>query len=446
MRGSHLVQVALVLGWIGVATAHAQVQAAAKVSEVPRFDVAVGYDFSRANAPPSNCNCFSLEGGFVTAGMHINNWLSVDGQFSGTHASDISVLGQDLTLTTYTFGPRFSYRKHRLTPYGQVLVGAAHGSDSYFPSATSSSTSATSFAVSAGGGLDIDLTSRFAIRAIDAQYLKTSFPNGTDNSQNHLMIGAGIVIKFNGHTPKAIKPAPPVPVAPPPPPPPPTVAFTCGTNVANVPLGQMVEIFGEVKTQPENLDVKYSWSSDGGTIDGSGATVSINTTGMAIADYKVTGHAALASDPSIGTDCTAVFRVVPVEVPPAATTTYVIADTTAKNDKLFHENVKDAYFDYNSAAIRPETRASIKQAAIFLIAHPTMHALISGWTDPRGSTEYNLALGIRRANAVRAALIAAGVPGSQLEVISNGKSSQVCTTMDKECLQKNRRVSFSMKQ
>jgi outer membrane protein OmpA-like peptidoglycan-associated protein len=260
------------------------------------------------------------------------------------------------------------------------------------------------------------------------------------------MIGAGLVIKFQGRSHHETPALPPAAQAatppPPPPPPPPVVAFTCGTNVANVPLGQMVVITGEAKTEPVQFDLEYSWSTNGGTIEGSGKTVSINTTGMAIGDYRVIGHASAVSNPSVNGECAAVFRVIPVEVPPAPSTTVV---NTQEIDREFHENVKDAYFDVNSARIKPDTLATVIHAAQYLVAHPKIQVIISGWTDPRGSADFNLRLGIKRANAVRDALIDAGVPPSQLEVISNGKSSQVCATRDPKCFQQNRRVSYSMK-
>jgi outer membrane protein OmpA-like peptidoglycan-associated protein len=444
MHGTRRTILALGLGALGVSAAFAQSKPQFKLVDATRFDLSIGYNNIRANAPPGGCTCFDLNGGFISGAVHLTDWLAIEGEFTGGHSSNISPLAQGLTLTTFTAGPRFSYGFHRFTPFGEVLLGGAHGGDSYFPSATSSSPSASSFAVSTGGGLDIGLTPRFAIRAFDLRYLRTSFPNGVNNEQNQLMIGAGLVIKFSSHNPKPVPLPPPVQAAaPPPPPPPPSVAFTCGTNVANVPLGQMVVITGQATTEPGQLNLDYSWSTDGGTIEGSGATVSINTTGMAIGDYRVKGHASVVSAQSTGGDCVAVFRVVPVEVPPAPTNTYV---TIEKNEKEFHENVKDAYFAVNSAKIRPDTLATIIHAAQYLVAHPTIHVLISGWTDPRGSMAFNLALGIKRANAVRSALIDAGVPASQLEVISNGKSSQVCTTSDQECWQKNRRVSYTMKQ
>jgi len=164
---------------------------------------------------------------------------------------------------------------------------------------------------------------------------------------------------------------------------------------------------------------------------------------MAIGDYRVKGHASLVSSPSIGRDCVAVFRVVPVEAPPAATTTYVSSE---RNEKEFHDNVKDAYFGMNSA------RNHARYAGLRLFMLPSTWSPIrrsrSSSADGRtlvGSLDFNLALAMKRASAVRSALIEAGVPPGQLEIISNGKSSQVCTTRDQECWKQNRRVSYAMK-
>jgi outer membrane protein OmpA-like peptidoglycan-associated protein/opacity protein-like surface antigen len=414
-----------------------------KLLDTTRYDFAVGYNNIRANAPPSLCGCFDMNGGFVFGSVHLTDWLAIEGEFTGGHSGHISPLGQDLTLTTFTGGPRFSHRFHKFTPYGEALVGGAHGSDSYFPSQNSSSASASGFAFSAGGGLDYFLTSRFSVRAFDAQYLRTSFPNGANNAQSQLMIGAGVVIKFQSHDHKPAVVPPPVHAEAPPPPPPPTVAFVCSTNAANVHLGEVVVITGNATSQPPSPDLTYSWSMDGGSIQGSGKTVSVDTASMTVGDYMVKGHASLASSPNAGADCVAVFRVLAPAPPPPASTTTII--NTEERERDFHENVKDAYFDVNSAKINAATLATIIHAAQYLVAHPSIQVIISGWADPRGSVDFNLRLGNKRANAVRDALIEAGVPPSQLEVISNGKSSQVCTTNDKECWAKNRRVSYSMK-
>ena len=428
---------------LGVPAARAQSAPQFKLLDATRYDFAVGYNNIRANAPPQNCECFDMNGGFVFGSYHVNDWFRIAGEFTGGHASHISSLGQDLTLLTFTAGPQVSHRFGRFRPYGEILVGGAHGSDSYFPSKTSVSTSASSFAFSTGGGLDIKLTDRVSIRAVDAQFLRTSFNNANSNEQNQLMIGAGVVFKFYGHEKKPLPaPPPPVQAQAPPPPPPPVVTLSCSTNVANIPLGQMLVVTGDAKSEPPQPEITYSWTSSGGTIQGAGNVVSIDTAAMEVGDYQVKGHASLSSDPSIGADCVAVFRVVPVVEPPTSTTTIVDIE---RNEKEFHEHVKDAYFAVNSAKIGPDTLTTIIQAAQYLVAHPKIQVILSGWTDPRGSVNYNMALGIKRANAVRNALIDAGVPASQLEVLSNGKSSQVCATSDQHCWALNRRVSYAIK-
>ncbi len=165
---------------------------------VPRVTVAGGYQFIQANAPPAVDNHFRTNGGFVAAGYTLRYWLRAVGEVTGTHGNNIGPLGQNLTLLTYTGGPQVVFHTGRLQPYAHALFGAAHGSDSYFPSTNSFSTTATSFAYQLGGGVDYELSHRFSIRAVDAQYLHTGFPNGTNNAQNHLLLGAGIVWKLHG--------------------------------------------------------------------------------------------------------------------------------------------------------------------------------------------------------------------------------------------------------
>lgn len=183
---------------LGGPPAQAQANPTDPASFVSRYTVALGYSNIRANAPPADCGCFDMNGGFASASYKLKYWLSAAAEVNGGHASNISPLGQDLTLTTYTVGPRITFRETRTVPFAQILFGAAHGSDSYFPTGTTYTTSATSFAFSTGGGVDIHLNHRFAIRPIEAQYLHTGFPNGTTNAQNHLLLGAGIVFKFHG--------------------------------------------------------------------------------------------------------------------------------------------------------------------------------------------------------------------------------------------------------
>ena len=193
-----------------------------------------------------------MNGAFAGIDFHLKPWLALTAEATGGHANNISNLGQDLTLITFAAGPRLQYHYHRFVPFGQALFGAAHGSDSYFPTGSTYSTTATSFAYTAGGGLDINLTHHIAIRPLEVQLLHTSLPNGTTNVQRHLLTGAGIVIKFGGH----------VQAAPPPPPPPaeavrtrPTgdIHFSCSLNVLQLAPGAPLQIMGETATEPDHL-------------------------------------------------------------------------------------------------------------------------------------------------------------------------------------------------
>lgn len=139
---------------------------------------------------------------------------------------------------------------------------------------------------------------------------------------------------------------------------------------------------------------------------------------------------------------------VTVRVPVAPTAPALPADVTAAGDMgtdaAFKQNVLDAFFDYDSADLRPDAATSIAQAAAYLAAHPGIRVVIGGYADERGSAEYNLALAENRANAARTALIAAGVAPPRLRVISYGKEKQFCTESNESCWQQNRRAQFSL--
>lgn len=131
---------------------------------------------------------------------------------------------------------------------------------------------------------------------------------------------------------------------------------------------------------------------------------------------------------------------------PVAPTAPVASDTNGDmgSDAAFHQNVQDAFFDYDSYDLRPDAQAAVTQAASYLAAHPGIRLVIGGYSDERGSAEYNLALGENRANSARTALTTAGVSGSRLRVVSYGKEKQFCTESSESCWQQNRRAQFSL--
>ena len=135
-----------------------------------------------------------------------------------------------------------------------------------------------------------------------------------------------------------------------------------------------------------------------------------------------------------------------VTVRVAAAPTAPVADASGDmgSDAAFHQAVPDAFFDYDSYDLRPDAQQAVSTASGYLAAHPAIRVVIGGYSDERGSAEYNLALGENRANAARQSLVAAGVAPSRLRVVSYGKEKQFCSESTESCWQQNRRAQFSL--
>ena len=117
---------------------------------------------------------------------------------------------------------------------------------------------------------------------------------------------------------------------------------------------------------------------------------------------------------------------------------------TATIEELFRTNVRDAFFDYDKSDIRPDAREALARTAEFLRTHSQIRVVIEGHCDERGSTEYNLGLGDRRAQAVRQFMISLGVSADRMETVSMGKERPFCTQSNEDCWQQNRRGHFVM--
>lgn len=134
---------------------------------------------------------------------------------------------------------------------------------------------------------------------------------------------------------------------------------------------------------------------------------------------------------------------VTVAAPPTPTPTPVPTPTPITDEQLFAQSVRDIFFDYDSANLRPDSQQALAQAAQ-VIKQKGWKVQIEGNCDERGSTEYNLALGERRADAARQALAQNGVSPDALKTISYGKEKPQCTESNEDCWQKNRRDHFSL--
>jgi peptidoglycan-associated lipoprotein len=185
--------------------------------------------------------------------------------------------------------------------------------------------------------------------------------------------------------------------------------------------------------------VKLSWTtSDAPNVSISPEIGAVTAQGStSVTPGSSTTYTLTASGPGGNTDST--VRIT-VNTPVA-----VVVDSTPKDmslDRLFLQEVSDAYFDYDSADLRGDAREALRKSADFFKQYPTMRVTIEGHCDERGSTEYNLALGDRRANAVKNYMVSLGVPAERLNTVSYGKEKPFCLEADEACYTKNRRGHF----
>jgi peptidoglycan-associated lipoprotein len=126
----------------------------------------------------------------------------------------------------------------------------------------------------------------------------------------------------------------------------------------------------------------------------------------------------------------------------SAVSTVEPTDADRDRDKIFHDRVKDAYFDLDKADIRADARTALAATAEVLRSYPDIKATIEGHCDERGSTEYNLGLGDRRATAVKNYLVSLGISADRLSTVSYGKEKPFCMEASEACYQQNRRGHF----
>lgn len=213
--------------------------------------------------------------------------------------------------------------------------------------------------------------------------------------------------------------------APPPPPPPKAVTATLSANPTSIEAGQSSTLTWSTENA---TDVAL----DGNKVDPSGSqTVSPTQT----TTYHLTAKGAAGTQEAtaqVSVAAKATPTPTPAPTPPPVT-----------DDQLFAQMVKDVFFDYDKADLRPADQQALAQAAQ-LIKQKGWKVQIEGNCDERGSTEYNLALGERRADAAKQALQQNGVGADALKTISYGKEKPQCTDSNEDCWQKNRRDHFSL--
>jgi len=216
---------------------------------------------------------------------------------------------------------------------------------------------------------------------------------------------------------------------PPPPPPPPPVQ-------APAPARPTVTLQASPSSINKGESATLSWNSTDATqlsiAPDVGAVTAQGSTKVTPSD--TTAYTITASGPGGSASATANVTVnapPPVEQPKGPT-----------DEERWKAGVFDAYFDYDKADLRPDVRAALSKTADFLKSNPGIKVTVEGHCDERGSTEYNLGLGVRRADSVKQYIVSLGVSADRVNTTSFGKEKPFCTESNEACWQQNRRGHF----
>jgi hypothetical protein len=166
-------------------------------------DIAITYVAERAKLASVDCGCFWLNGGSGNFAMTLLHGLGVAANLTGEHASNIGT-GIDLDKVMFAMGPRYTYstklpvgKRPGIAVYGEGLFGGIHGFNTTFPSSTGTIGAASSFAMQFGGGLDLRFARHIGIRAVEADYVRSTLPNNAGNVQNDFRLAGGVSFHYS---------------------------------------------------------------------------------------------------------------------------------------------------------------------------------------------------------------------------------------------------------
>ena len=275
----------------------------------PRAELFLGYSYIRGvpTLSPGNRMDF-LNGGSASIAFNLNRHLGLVGDFGGFDASELQLTGAGAnparvsnasgTAFTYMAGPRLSFRYSRVTPFVQALFGGVHASEVTLSGCAGALCTPlpteNSFALTAGGGIDLRVHRHIDLRLVQAEYLMTNFANlstGKRDTQNDIRLSSGLVFGFGG-----IPPLPPV-------------TYSCSIVPASGYPGDPITVTGSAMNLNPKKTPTYTWISTGGTISGTSNTANIATTTAAPGTYTVTGHVTEGPKPGQSADCTGQFAI-----------------------------------------------------------------------------------------------------------------------------------------
>ena len=236
------------------------------------------------------------------------------------------------------------------------------------------------------------------------------------------------------------------------PPPSPAAAPVATPAPAPAPAAPVVAQFTAEPTsiiigQSSTLRWQVTGDASSVTIDQTIGTVQ-NTGSRRVFPSQSTTYTLTAAGAAGSTTASATVTVTEAPAPPPPTTPSVTRPAGYVTlEKGIESKVLDAYFDYDQSEIRGDSQSVLTQDAAAIKAlladFPNAIFMVEGHCDERGSAEYNLGLGDRRAGSAKEFLVQLGVPADRLHTISYGKERPQCTESDEACWQKNRRVHFA---
>jgi len=168
-------------------------------------DLAVTYSPERGELAPGNCGCFWLQGAGVDAGVTLWKGLGVAAGISSGVASNIK---PGVDIRKIQFGPRYTHTawtghngsaNRSLQLFGQGLFGGVHAYGGIFPGTNGTTTTAGSYEVQAGGGLNLSFQKSLGFRLFEADYVRTALPNNGSNIQNDLRLSFGVTFHLGKH-------------------------------------------------------------------------------------------------------------------------------------------------------------------------------------------------------------------------------------------------------
>jgi peptidoglycan-associated lipoprotein len=231
-----------------------------------------------------------------------------------------------------------------------------------------------------------------------------------------MAVSLGAIMTLGACSKKAVSPPPPPPPAPPPSP---TASISVSPN--DIQAGGSASL---------------TWQTANATdvsIDGIGG-VQTNGSQTVSPTESMTYHLT-AKGPGGTQEATTRLTVTPPPPPPAPA-------PSISDEDLFNQNIKEVFFDFDKSDIRTDQQGSVQANVAFLSQHPAVNFTIEGHCDERGSTDYNIALGDKRANTVKNGLIASGIPAGRINTVSYGKERPFCDDHNETCWQQNRQGHF----